>query len=127
MSLCVCQSSKLFSLCCQPLLERKSHAKTPVKLMRSRYSAFALGGFGEYLKATWLPSAAQTLNATELSQRTVDWQGLVIVSNSQKGDLGVVEFKAQFLGDDGVKQVHHEVSQFQRIGGKWLYVGGKVN
>lgn len=95
--------------------------------MRSRYSAFALGGFGQYLKDTWLPSTAQALDAAELSQRTIDWLGLAIVSNSQKGDLGVVEFRAFFLGEDGLKKVHHEVSQFQRIGGKWLYVGGDVS
>lgn len=94
--------------------------------MRSRYSAFALGGFGEYLKDTWLPSLGESLLASELSLRTIDWQGLEIVSNSQKGDLGEVEFKAYFLGQDDLKHVHHEVSQFQRIGGKWFYVDGEV-
>jgi len=95
--------------------------------MRSRYSAYALGGFGNYLKETWLPSMADTLDAASLSQRNIDWQALEIVSNSQKGDLGVVEFKAYFLGEDGQKQIHHEVSQFQRTGGKWFYVSGKVS
>lgn len=126
MSLCVCQSGKLFSRCCQPLLEGKLHAKTPIKLMRSRYSAFALGGFGTYLKDTWLPSVAQTFDVAELSQRTIDWQGLEIVSNSQKGDSGIVEFKAYFLVEGGQEQVHHELSRFQRVNGKWFYVDGKV-
>lgn len=95
--------------------------------MRSRYSAFALGGFGDYLKETWLPSLADALNVVDLSQRNIDWQGLEIVSNSQKGDRAVVEFKAYFLGEGGQKQAHHELSQFQRIGDKWFYVDGKVS
>ncbi len=127
MNSCVCQSNKAFNQCCQPLLEGEKHASTPVKLMRSRYSAFALGGFGHYLKETWLPSLAHSLDAASLSQRNINWQGLEIVSNSQKGDLGVVEFKAYFLDEGSQKQAHHEVSQFQRIGGKWFYVNGKVS
>ncbi len=127
MNLCVCQSNKAFNQCCQPLLEGEKHARTPVRLMRSRYSAFALGGFGDYLKKTWLPSLAHSLNAADLSQTNVDWQGLEIVSKSQKGDLGIVEFRAYFLGEDGHTQVHHEVSQFQRIDGKWFYVDGRVS
>jgi len=126
MNLCICQSGKAFSLCCQPLLDAQKHAKTPVKLMRSCYSAFALGGFGQYLKDTWVPAIADTLSAAELSQRNIDWQGLEIISNSQKGDSGVVEFKAYFLDESGIKQIHHEVSKFQRITGKWLYVDGEI-
>ncbi len=127
MNLCICQSNKAFSRCCQPLLEGKKHAPTPVKLMRSRYSAFALGGFGHYLKDTWLSSTAQVLDPAELSQRAINWQGLAIESNSQKGDYGVVEFRAYFLDEGGLKQAHHEVSRFQRIDGKWFYVDGKVS
>ena len=94
--------------------------------MRSRFSAFALGGHGDYLLETWLPSSASDLTAFELSQTSLAWQSLEVVEKSQKGDTGVVEFKAYFLDEANTMQVHHEISQFIRTSGRWLYVEGKI-
>ncbi len=94
--------------------------------MRSRYSAYALGGYGEYLLQTWLPSTTQGLSAAELSLLSTQWAGLDVLNKSQKGEQGFVEFNAFFLGANGEKSVHHEKSLFQRVLGKWLYVSGKV-
>jgi len=91
--------------------------------MRSRYSAFALGGYGEYLLATWRLSGA---SAAELSIKSTEWVGLEIVSKSQKGDQGFVEFKAFYLDKGGVKNMHHEKSEFERINGRWFYLCGEV-
>lgn len=97
--------------------------------MRSRYAAYALGGYGQYLMSTWLPATAQGLTAAELSQKTLDWQRLNVISSSQKGDNGVVEFEAWFrkspLSEE--LEVMHEVSEFVRIKSRWLYVGGRVS
>lgn len=101
----------------------EQRAKTPVQLMRSRYSAYALGGFGDYLLATWSPVNAAGLSAAELSVRSVEWQELLILSKSQQGDVGTVEFKARFLDRHGKADYHHETSLFERINGRWLYVG----
>jgi SEC-C motif-containing protein len=62
-NVCPCNSDKLFKSCCERLLLRKMPAKTPAQLMRSRYSAYALGGHGEYLLETSLPSAATGLDS----------------------------------------------------------------
>ena len=94
--------------------------------MRSRFSAFALGGYGAYLIDTWSPSSSIDLDVVELSQRSLNWQRLDIVAKSQKGDTGVVEFKAYFLDHDGDQQLHHEISQFRRYSGRWVYVNGDV-
>jgi len=124
---CVCTSGKAFKLCCKPLLDRVKTARTPQQLMRSRFSAFALGGYGDYLIETWLPSMAVGLNAAELSQRSVNWQHLEIIAKSQSGEDAVVEFRAYFFDQNGTQQVHHEVSQFHRQSGRWFYVDGVVN
>lgn len=123
---CMCTSGKLFAQCCQPLLERTKLAKTPQQLMRSRFSAFALGGYGSYLIDTWLPSSAVGLDVVELSQRSLNWLRLEIVSKSQKGDQGIVEFKAFFLDQQGDERLHHEISLFRRHSGQWLYVSGDI-
>jgi SEC-C motif-containing protein len=94
--------------------------------MRSRFSAFALGGHGAYLLKTWLPGSSEGLSEFELSQSSVNWQHLEIIDKSQKGDSGMVEFKAVFLDRYGEQQLHHEVSQFHRISGRWYYADGRV-
>lgn len=124
--LCVCTSGKYFHQCCEPFLTGVEYAKTPQQLMRSRYSAFALGGFGAYLLRTWLPDVSQGLDDVELSNQTLNWVGLEIHRKSQHGDVGTVEFKAYFLDQNTERQVHHEVSVFHRVGGRWLYANGDV-
>lgn len=94
--------------------------------MRSRYSAFALGGYGEYLLATWAESYRHQYSAVDLSQTSLDWVSLEIVSKSQKGNSGSVEFKASYLDvNDGTIRVHHEHSRFERSGGRWYYLEGE--
>lgn len=94
--------------------------------MRSRYSAYALGGYGEYLLNTWFPATATGLTVPSLSNRTADWNGLQVLGKSRTGDDGMVEFIAQFVDSDGVQQAMHEKSIFKRVQGRWLYVGGEV-
>lgn len=90
--------------------------------MRSRYTAYALGGYGEYLLSTWLPENTQGLSAESLSEKTLDWIKLEVISSSQKGDDGVVEFKAYYKDEDGKKKILHEISSFKRVERRWFYV-----
>lgn len=124
---CLCCSGKLTIHCCGPLLSQTKFAKTPVQLMRSRYSAYALGGHGDYLLATWLPTMTQGLSSAALSTRTLDWVRLEIINKSQQGDNGHVEFKAYFLNAQAQEEVQHEKSVFKRLNGRWYYVGGEVS
>lgn len=126
-AMCLCGSAKLFENCCKPYLEGKKQAPTPEALMRSRFSAYALGGYGAYLLRTWFPVTAKGLTEDELSHSDVKWQCLEVVTASQNGDQGTVVFKATFQDADGVMDVMCETSAFQRIAGRWLYVGGEVS
>ena len=120
---CPCNSKKLFESCCKPILTRQKYARTPVQLMRSRYSAYVLGGHGDYLFETWLPDTATGLSVADLSVRSVKWVGLTVLSKSQKGETGLVEFKAVYLDDKNQQAIHHEKSVFIRIKGRWFYAG----
>ncbi len=62
---CICGSGKLFEKCYSPLLNGTRRAKTPEQLMRSRYSAYALGNYGDYLLETWFPATAKGLTAKD--------------------------------------------------------------
>ena len=126
-SQCTCNSQKPFVDCCGRFLDGGQQAKTPEQLMRSRYSAYALGNHGEYLLRTWFPATARGLTAESLSQRSCDWLGLEIIAKEQKGDQGFVEFRARYRDEQGEAAVLHEKSVFQRVAGRWLYVGGEVS
>jgi len=123
--LCICQSGKAKIKCCQRFLNGQAKAKTPVQLMRSRYSAFALGGYGDYLLSTWSVSQRKGMTAAELSVRSTDWVGLEILQKAQKGDQAIVEFKAYYQSDNE-KLAHHERSTFERVSGQWFYISGDV-
>lgn len=123
---CPCGSEKSLEDCCAPYINGAAHPKTPGQLMRSRYTAYALGGHGDYLLATWFPATARGLTPEALSKRDREWTRLQIVDKQQRGDQGFVEFKAYYREGDGEEHIMHEKSVFQRSGGRWLYVGGEV-
>ena len=125
-TLCRCDSGKPFARCCGPILAGKEQARTPKQLMRSRYTAYALGGHGEYLLKTWHPNTLGPLSAEILDEVSLDWRGLEILDEDQKGDRGRVDFKASYVDEDGKSRIHHEHSAFLRVKGKWLYVEGKM-
>jgi SEC-C motif-containing protein len=124
---CPCGSNKVFGKCCGRFLGGEQWARTPEQLMRSRYSAYSLGNHGDYLLKTWFPATARGLSAATLSRREHEWTALEILDKSQDGDQGMVEFKAWYREGDGEPQLLHEKSVFQRMGGRWLYVGGEVD
>jgi len=94
--------------------------------MRSRYTAYALGDHGEYLLATWAAESRKGLTAISLSEKTHEWVKLEILDSSQKGNDGIVEFKAYYKAEDGSLNVLHEKSRFKRIDRRWYYVDGEV-
>ena len=117
---CICGKAKLFEQCCGVYLSRKQPAKTPEQLMRSRYSAYAKGSYGNYLYETWHPTMRHGLTPEALSEVKHNWIKLEVIDKSQKGDQGIVEFKAFYKESDGREKVMHEKSLFQRIAGKWF-------
>jgi len=126
MKKCRCHSGKAFQACCGRFLASNNYAKTPEQLMRSRYTAYALGGYGQYLLDTWAPETANGLSVAALSQTDTNWCRLEILNKSQSGDKASVEFKAYFLNDDETESVLHEHSTFERRAGRWLYVRGEL-
>ncbi|KNC18187.1 hypothetical protein AC792_13010 [Arthrobacter sp. RIT-PI-e] len=120
---CPCGSQLTYQECCEPL-HRGAGAPTALALMRSRFSAFALGLEG-YLLDSWDPS---TRPDTVDLDGDVEWRRLQIVDTALGGasdDTGVVEYRASFrrAGRPGLLQ---ERSRFVRVRGRWRYVDGDV-
>ncbi|MFH5823376.1 YchJ family protein [Georgenia sp. AZ-5] len=124
-SRCPCLSGETYGACCgrfhAGLAAGGPHAATAEALMRSRYSAFAVGD-AAYLRGTWHPST----RPDHLELDDVTWRRLDIVRVVAGGpfdEAGVVEFVAHYRSDAGMGQVH-EVSRFVREDGRWFYVDG---
>ncbi len=126
MTPCPCCSAKSFAVCCRPYLSGKSTPRTVKQLMRSRYTAYTLGGYGAYLQQTWHPTTVPDIPTASLDATDTQWVGLEVLASNQSGDHGMVEFKAHFLDESGKPRVHHEKSSFVREGGRWLYVDAEI-
>ena len=122
--LCPCHSGKTHLKCCHPFLSGQAKARTVTQLMRSRYSAYALGGYGEYLFRTWHPANRGSLQPKDVDLITTNWTNLEVLKAQQSGDRGIVEFIAHFAAEDGSQGTHHELSTFVREMGHWLYLDG---
>lgn len=120
MKACPCQSLETYDDCCGRFHRGEALAPTAERLMRSRYSAYALGET-EYLLKTWHPS---TRPVTLKLDADVRWFRLDIVARtggSMFDSQGTVEFRAHYRSD-GIAGQQHENSSFVRENGAWLYV-----
>ena len=118
-----------YGRCCRPLHRQERLADTAEQLMRSRYSAFALGEI-EHLMRTQ-PSdqpIEQRRRSLQATCRQLRWRELVIVAaeGGGAGDLeGTVTFEAHYCAS-GERGVLRECSRFGREGGHpdgvWLYL-----
>ncbi len=124
---CLCDSGQPFKKCCERFLNKSAVAATPKQLMRSRYTAYALGNYGEYLMNTWLPESSKGHTVASLSEKNMEWVKLEILNSQQKADEGKVEFNAYYKSDDDSPGILHEKSAFRRIDGCWYYVEGEVD
>ncbi|RUO62190.1 YchJ family protein [Pseudidiomarina insulisalsae] len=87
------------------------------QLMRSRYSAFALG-LSDYLLATWhVSTRPESLDLSDSPK----WLQLDIYSAEQQGNAAQVHFCAYFQFDSEVGE-HEELSEFVREDGRWFYL-----
>lgn len=117
---CPCDPNRRYHACCQPL-HQGALAANPEQLMRSRYSAFALGLTG-YLADTWHPSTRPQLNLVD----NPAWVKLQVLDSGYQDDQGFVYFRA-FYQADGELNMMEERSRFVREGERWLYVDGAVS
>ncbi|HEV7371204.1 YchJ family protein [Arenibaculum sp.] len=129
MTTCPCGSGRPLEACCGPYLSGDAVPPTPEALMRSRYTAFAVGNL-DHLERTLLPGTRDDFDRESVAKWAAgsEWTGLEIRSTEGGGpddDQGMVEFVAHFR-TEGKDLVHHETSRFQRSDGRWWYADGTM-
>lgn len=120
---CPCGNEETYGACCGQWhhgLAEGLHAPTAEALMRSRYSAYAVGELA-YLLATWHASTAPG----DLELAPIKWVGLDVLSAAESGDAGVVEFVARCKVQGRAERMH-EISRFVRQDGRWYYIDGQA-
>lgn len=127
---CPCGTGTPFAACCKPLHDGRGSgrvtAATAEQLMRSRYSAFAVGHVA-YLLATWDPSTRP--DELELPDE-LEWRRLEVLEATAGGeddDRGTVGFVAHYWDPTLLERGElRETSVFVRDGGQWFYVGAET-
>ena len=117
---CPCGSGLPYDACCGPVVRNERAADTAEELMRSRYTAYALGDV-DHVFRTWHPAT----RPDDLSQLpSTEWLGLEVlevVDGGPADDYGIVEFRAGHAGG-----ALHERSRFTRRAGRWVYLDGET-
>ncbi|GGM24824.1 UPF0225 protein [Micromonospora yangpuensis] len=117
---CACGSGTTYGRCCRPLHRGEAHAATAEQLMRSRFSAFAVG-HRDHLLRSWHSSTRPTGLSLDPAQR---WLRLEVLDRERGGLLdstGTVEFRAHYR-TAGRTGTLHERSRFVREDGRWVYL-----
>jgi SEC-C motif-containing protein len=122
MTNCFCGASVSFENCCEPYIKRIKNAPTAETLMRSRYSAFAIGA-ADYLLNTSHSSKRKLHNKSEILawSQLNQWLRLEILAVTET----TVTFNAYYLDGNLKAQIHYEHSTFKLENGKWFYVDGE--
>lgn len=122
---CPCDSGQAYQQCCFSFIEGSQLPETPERLMRSRYTAYTKNNL-DYIKSTMQGPAAEGFDKESALSwaKKITWLGLEVIDAQQNGDKGQVEFIAQYLEKRREKHIH-EVSQFERVEGRWFYVDGE--
>lgn len=118
---CPCGLPQPYEACCGRFHDGRDVPATAEQLMRSRYSAFAVGD-ESYLLDTWHPDTRPTGIRPDPRQQ---WVRLEVLRTSGGGLFdaeGTVAFRATSrIGTRDVVVV--EDSRFTRSDGRWSYVG----
>lgn len=129
--ICPCHSGKTYDECCKPYHEG-SFPPTALALMRSRYSAYAVGLSGYIMQTTHprnpsalLPKDKWKNEILEFSKNT-EFLGLTILEVIEGERESFVTFRAS-LKQQGKDASFTEKSRFEKADGKWLYVDGVVS
>ena len=99
-------------------------------LMRSRYTAYAVGDFAHLIRTTYPDSPHHGANrrawmeSLRAFSEETSFEGLDVQYVAQSGEEAVVQFRAS-LEREGKDVSFTERSRFRRVGGRWLYFDGE--
>ena len=128
---CPCGTGKAYEACCKPF-HQGLLPDNALGLMRSRYSAYALG-LPAYIISTTHPANPQFCRDTaqwshQISEFCLhtEFKKLEILDSQENGNFATVTFVAH-LTQNKKDASFTEKSDFEKINGKWLYRSGQID
>jgi len=125
---CPCHSGKKYKKCCRALHQGQK-IDDPIRLMRSRYSAYVMMNL-DYIEQTMHPESKHLTDNPQwragitLFAETTAFIGLEILDSELSLDdlnVGWVTFHA-ILANDDEDTSYVERSLFKKVDGQWLYL-----
>ena len=126
MTKCPCCSGESFANCCQPVISGNTPAATAEKLMRSRFSAYAICD-AQYLLDTYTHKQQAELSVEDLAQWAKEniWVKLTIHEHLPMTPPAQVEFSAFYINNDRLYEMR-ERSNFIKEDSLWRYLDGDI-
>lgn len=131
MSLCPCHSKKPYNQCCRPYHQEIALPPNALALMRSRYSAYALGLVKYIIETTdpkgpmYRPERKQWEYEIALFGKNSAFTGLSILSFEEEETRATVTFIA-YIQQGQNSCPFKEKSLFNKVKGRWLYHSGET-
>ncbi len=119
---CPCGSGAQYRRCCGPYLSGQRDAPTAEALLRARYSANVEHN-SQFLTRTWHPDSLPP----HVTDHAVAWLGLEVQARAGGQALdrtGTVSYRVRYRRNGVVGSVA-ERGRFERVGARWVYVGGE--
>lgn len=123
-SACPCGSGATYGRCCRRLHAREAHATTATDLMRSRYSAYAVGDT-DYLLRTWHPATRPAALHLDPARQLTGLRVLDAEAGGADDETGVVRYRVSSRAH-GREGGYVERGRFARRGRRWVYVDGDI-
>ena len=124
---CPCGSQTKYKKCCQ-IYHKGAKPKTALLLMKSRYSAYAVGD-SAYIVNTTHEENAQYMSDKKEWKKQIDlfvaktaFEGLEILEFIEGEEEAFVTFRASLSSGDMT-----EKSRFLKVEGMWFYENGKIS
>lgn len=124
---CPCGSKQKYKKCCQ-VYHKGANPKTALLLMKSRYSAYAVGESAYIVKTThedneqYMDDVKAWRQSIDAFTKTTDFLGLEILDAIEGEEESFVTFKALLSTGEMM-----EKSRFLKVEGRWLYERGEVS
>lgn len=130
-SSCPCGSGGPYSHCCQIFHQKRAFPRKAVELMRSRYTAYALGLFTYIMDTTHRENSQYKEDKLSWGQEilafshSTSFEGLQILQEQEGIRESFVTFRVE-LKQGGKPAGFTERSRFLKAGDQWFYVDGQI-
>ena len=127
---CPCSSKALYHKCCKPFHDGIA-PENAMKLMRSRYAAYALD-LPDYIIGTTHPENSNFQTDTDAWRedlhkfsKLTQFDSLTVHEFVDGDEEAFVTFTAH-LRQAGLDNTFKEKSRFKRLDGRWMYIEGEI-